>query len=178
MNRQPGTGTRAGSPASTGRPASAARTRRPASSASSTASTPGVRSRMQAQRTRDTAPEIAVRRLLHAAGLRYRVDRAPVPELRRRADIVFGPARLAVYIDGCFWHGCPLHGNTPRANTGYWEPKLRRNRERDAETDRLLTQAGWAVLRAWEHEAPGAVAERVKQTVDSLRPRGAQGRAA
>lgn len=120
---------------------------------------------MQAQRTRDTAPELAVRRLLHAAGLRYRIDRVPLPGLRRRADIVFGPARLAVYIDGCFWHGCPMHGNQPRANSDYWQPKLQGNRQRDAETDWLLAEAGWTVLRAWEHEDPSKVAQRVQELV-------------
>jgi len=133
---------------------------------------------MQAQRTRDTGPELAVRRLLHARGLRYRVDRPPLPGLRRRADIVFGPARLAVYIDGCFWHGCPLHGTSPRANSDYWEPKLRRNRERDADTDRLLAAAGWTVLRAWEHEAPEDVAAGVEQALAQLRQDADVGRAA
>jgi DNA mismatch endonuclease, patch repair protein len=152
-----------------GRPARAARTRREASAAASTASTPGVRSRMQLQRTRDTAPELAVRRLLHRSGLRYRVDLPPLPGMRRRADIVFGPAKVAVYIDGCFWHGCPQHGNQPRANSEYWEPKLHRNRERDAETDQLLAAAGWTVLRAWEHEAPAEVAARVEQSLGRLR---------
>jgi DNA mismatch endonuclease (patch repair protein) len=154
-----------------GRPATSGRTQRD-TAASSTASSPGVRSRMQAQRTRDTAPELAVRRLLHARGLRYRVDRAPLPGLRRRADIVFGPARLAVYVDGCFWHSCPVHGTSPRTNSSYWEPKLRRNRERDAETDRVLSEAGWTVLRAWEHETPEGVAARVEQVLrELLRPR-------
>ncbi|WP_448640743.1 very short patch repair endonuclease [Geodermatophilus sp. URMC 63] len=120
---------------------------------------------MQAQRTRDTGPEIAVRRLLHAAGLRYRVDRAPLPGLRRRADLVFGPARVAVYVDGCFWHGCPEHGNTPRSNRDYWGPKLTANRARDRDTDARLAAAGWAVVRAWEHEDPGMVAARVQATV-------------
>jgi DNA mismatch endonuclease (patch repair protein) len=140
------------------------------STAASTASTPGVRRRMQAQRTRDTAPELAVRRLLHHAGLRYRVDRPPLPGLRRRADIVFGPARVAVYIDGCFWHGCPQHGNQPRANSGYWDAKLAGNRQRDVDTDRRLADAGWHVVRAWEHEPPQAVARRVQQVVASRRP--------
>lgn len=161
-----------------GRPATSARTRREKTAAASTASSPGVRRRMQAQRTRDTGPELAVRRLLHARGLRYRVDRAPLPGLRRRADIVFGPARLAVYIDGCFWHGCPQHGNQSRTNSDYWGPKLRGNRQRDAETDQALLQAGWTVLRAWEHEAPEVVAARVEQRLRQLRPARNQGRAA
>lgn len=159
------------------RPASNTRTRREASAAASTASSPGVRRRMQAQGARDTGPEIAVRRL-HARGLRYRVDRAPLPGLRRRADIVFGPARLAVYIDGCFWHGCPEHGNQPCANSDYWGPKLRGNRERDVETDRLLAASGWAVVRAWEHEASTAVASRVEHNLRRVRQNAAAGCAA
>ncbi len=125
---------------------------------------------MQSQRARDTAPELAVRRLLHARGLRYRVDRAPLPGLRRRADLVFGPARVAVYIDGCFWHSCPDHGNTPRTNTAYWAPKLARNQARDADTDTRLAAAGWHVLRAWEHEPPHQVADRITTTLNDRRP--------
>lgn len=161
-----------------GRPATSAHMRRETTAAASTASSPGVRSRMQAQRTRDTGLELAVRLLLHARGLRYRVDRKRLPGLRRRADIVFGPARLAVYIDGCFWHGCPLHGISPRANSDYWGPKLRRNREGDTETDRLLAESGWTVLRAWEHETPKDVAARLEQSLRRLRQDAAQGRAA
>lgn len=153
-----------------GRPVVAVRTRRDASAASSTASTPGVRSRMQVQRTRDTAPELAVRRLLHGAGLRYRIDRAPVPGLRRRADIVFGPSRVAVYVDGCFWHGCPEHGSYPESNAEWWRHKLEANRARDADTDRRLAAHGWLVLRVWEHEDPQAAAVRVLAGVAERRP--------
>ena len=124
---------------------------------------------MQAQRARDTAPELAVRRLLHAAGLRYRVDRPPLPGLRRRADVVFGPARVAVFMDGCFWHSCPQHGTQPAANAQWWRSKLEANRQRDADTDRRLAEAGWAVLRAWEHENPHDVAERVRALVAARR---------
>src|SRR4051794_36134828 len=85
-----------------------------------------VQLRMQRQRTRDTAPEIALRSELHRRGLRYRVDAAPLPELRRRADVVFRSARLAVFVDGCFWHGCPDHGVQPRANAEWWRGKLAR----------------------------------------------------
>src|SRR3954452_12887256 len=92
---------------------------------------------------RDTAPELALRRELHARGLRYRVDRAPVLGVRSRADIVFGPAKVAVYVDGCFWHSCPLHATSPRANADFWAEKLARNRQRDRETDDLLRERGW-----------------------------------
>lgn len=151
-----------------GRPVSSARKLRE-TQAASTASTAGVRQRMQAQRVRDTRPELAVRRLLHAAGLRYRVDRAPLPGLRRRADVVHGPTRTAVFIDGCFWHGCPEHGNLPRANAVFWQTKLQRNRERDVETDGRLRAAGWTVLRAWEHEDPVDVARGVLSAVAAAR---------
>jgi DNA mismatch endonuclease, patch repair protein len=149
-----------------GRPRASARTPREASAATSYASSAGVRSRMQMQRTRDTAPEIAVRKALHAMGLRYRVDRSPLPGLRRRADIVFGPARVAVYIDGCFWHGCPDHSNPrPASNGWYWPAKIAGNRARDEDTDRRLTDAGWAVVRVWEHEPAADVAALVAETV-------------
>ncbi|MFC0674515.1 very short patch repair endonuclease [Brachybacterium hainanense] len=121
---------------------------------------------MQLQRTRDTAPELAVRRLLHAMGLRYRVDRAPLPNLRRRADIVFGPAKVAVFIDGCFWHGCPEHGRREtRANSAYWSGKIARNRERDADTDFRLADAGWITVRIWEHESPQTAAAHIASIV-------------
>lgn len=125
------------------------------------ATTPGRRKNMQAIRRADTKPEMAVRRLLHAAGKRYRVDYAPEPALRRRADIVFTRQRVAVFIDGCFWHGCPDHFRSPSANQDYWGPKLARNQERDIETTSRLEAAGWRVMRFWEHEQPGSVAERV-----------------
>jgi DNA mismatch endonuclease (patch repair protein) len=120
---------------------------------------------MQLQRTRDTGPELTLRPLIHAAGLRYRVDRAPLPGIRRRADVVFGPARVAVYADGCFWHGCPEHGSRPRANSAYWENKLDGDRRRDADTDRRLALAGWQALRIWEHEDPAAGADRDRAAV-------------
>lgn len=115
---------------------------------------------MRRNRRRDTAPELAVRRLLHTAGMRYRVDFAPVGG-RRRADIVFPRRRIAVFIDGCFWHGCPQHATLPKRNADYWGPKLARNVERDRETDAQLAQAGWRVLRYWEHEEPAAVATAI-----------------
>lgn len=154
-----------------GRPRSAARTRRDPGEASF-ASSPGVRSRMQTQRTRDTAPELAVRRLLHAAGLRYRVDRPPLPGLRRRADLVFGPARVAVYVDGCFWHGCPEHGTRPASNADWWQRKLAANRTRDHDTDARLASAGWQVVRVWEHEDATEVAGRIAEIVSGRRAHG------
>src|SRR5215213_9270407 len=118
------------------------------------ASSPASRAVMQGNRRRDTTPEMAVRRLAHASGLRYRVDAKPLPHLNRRADLVFTRVKVAVFIDGCYWHGCPEHGTTAKSNPDYWNAKIARNRERDAETDRLLIGAGWTVVRAWEHETP------------------------
>ena len=125
---------------------------------------------MQRQRTRDTGPELALRRLLHARGLRYRVDSQPLPGLRRRADVVFGPAKIAVFVDGCFWHGCPDHGQrTTNANQTYWADKVARNNTRDVETDEALTEAGWLSIRVWEHEDPEIVAEMVEAEVRQRR---------
>ena len=126
---------------------------------------------MRGNRRRDTALELVVRRALHARGLRYRVDYAPLPGLRSRADIVFTRVRVVIYLDGCFWHGCPQHGTTPVANADYWVPKLQRNRERDAATTQTLVDNGWTVLRFWEHEDPGAVVEQIAARVRLARSR-------
>lgn len=133
--------------------------------AESWATSAGTRKSMVANKRRDTSTELAVRRELHSRGLRYRVDLAPIPELRRRADVVFTRARLAVFVDGCFWHRCPVHGTLPKRNADYWIPKLAANVERDRDTDRHLQEAGWRVLRLWEHEAPKAAADRVEAAV-------------
>ncbi|ATO65159.1 very short patch repair endonuclease [Mycobacterium avium subsp. hominissuis] len=107
---------------------------------------------MSRQRTRDTEPEMFLRRELHRRGLRYRVD-AAIPGLpRRRADILFTRAKVAVLVDGCFWHGCPEHKTAPTTNGEWWAAKLARNIERDRETDAHLRSFGWTVLRVWEHE--------------------------
>lgn len=119
---------------------------------------------MSAIRRRDTKPERAVRSVLHAAGLRYRVDYPVVVEgVRIRPDVAFTGLRLAVFVDGCFWHGCPEHGGQPRKNTGYWGPKLAANIARGRRHTELLEQAGWVVLRFWAHEPPDTVAQRVRE---------------
>ncbi|MFJ6697937.1 very short patch repair endonuclease [Streptomyces sp. NPDC091272] len=128
-------------------------------------SSASVSARMRLQGRRDTAPEVAVRKLLHAAGLRYRVN-VPVPGMRRRTiDIVFGPAKIAVFLDGCFWHGCPQHATRPRSNAEWWRTKLDKNMARDRETTAHLEAAGWTVLRYWEHEVPSGVASEVTDLV-------------
>ena len=125
---------------------------------------------MQRQPTRDTYPEMALRRLLHAYGLRYRVDASPLAGLRRRADIVFRPARVAVFVDGCFWHGCPDHGSRPtHANPGYWSTKTATNRDRDRDTDERLRAAGWYSVRIWEHEPAESAVHRVVGAVEQQR---------
>lgn len=121
--------------------------------------------RMSRQRTRDTAPELRLRRDLHRRGLRYRVD-APLPGLpRRRADLLFTRARVAVMVDGCFWHGCPQHGTAPATNRTWWADKLARNVERDRETDAHLRSLGWRVLRFWEHDDMSVAASDVERAV-------------
>jgi DNA mismatch endonuclease (patch repair protein) len=102
-------------------------------------------------------------------GLRYRVSARPLPDLRRTADIVFRPTRVAVFVDGCFWHGCPEHGSQPRANSEYWAPKLARNIERDRETNSALEAAGWKVVRIWEHEDANHAAQRIARVVEARR---------
>ena len=130
------------------------------------ASNPGTARSMKSNRRRDTRPELAIRRLLHACGYRYRVDFAPWSNKRRRADIVFTRRRLAVFIDGCFWHGCPEHGTIPASHVEYWEPKLARNVERDAETTAMAEAEGWRVLRIWEHVSPQDAVQLIIRMLD------------
>jgi DNA mismatch endonuclease (patch repair protein) len=116
---------------------------------------------MRATRSRDTAPELALRSALHRRGLRFRVNRRPEADLRTTADVVFGPARVAVYVDGCFWHACPEHGNLPRANREWWRAKLQGTTERDRRNDEALRARDWEVIRVWEHQDPEEVADRI-----------------
>ncbi|BAU83526.1 DNA mismatch endonuclease vsr [Streptomyces laurentii] len=135
------------------------------------ASSAARRRNMQAIRSRDTKPERLLRQLLHAQGLRYRVAAKPLPDLRRTADIVFRPAKVAVFIDGCYWHGCPEHYVAPKTNQGYWSGKVAGNIARDRDTDRRLADAGWTVLRFWEHEPPEDCASTVLRVVLDRRKR-------
>lgn len=123
---------------------------------------PLTSARMRAQRRRDTAPEVALRRELHRRGARFFVDRAPLRGLRRRADLVFPRKRVAVYVDGCFWHSCPQHATSPKNNAQWWADKLAANVVRDRDTDARLASAGWQVVRIWEHEDPAEAADRVQ----------------
>lgn len=133
------------------------------------ASSDATRKTMQGNRGRDTKAELAVRRLVHGAGLRYRVSARPEPDLRRTADLLFTRARVAVFIDGCYWHGCPEHFTMPATNLDYWSTKIGRNQARDMETTTLLEGRGWLVLRFWEHEPPAAVAATIAERVRERR---------
>ncbi|MCG3042010.1 very short patch repair endonuclease [Streptomyces sp. S1A] len=137
--------------------------------ADSKASSRGARAVMRANRGRDTKPELALRSLLHRAGLRYRVDTQPLEGVRRRADIVFPKERIAVFVDGCFWHGCPEHMRASKKNAESWKTKIEGNRARDAETNELLRAAGWTVIRIWEHENPAEAAGLITHAVHKLR---------
>ncbi len=111
-----------------------------------------------------------MRRLLHASGLRYRVN-VPVPGMPRRTiDIAFSKAKIAVFLDGCFWHGCPEHATQPKANAAWWRAKLDKNMARDLETTEHLTSAGWTVLRFWEHESATDVAHHISASLTAKRP--------
>lgn len=128
---------------------------------------------MTATRGRDTRPEKAVRSAVHGLGLRYRVGlRVICGEVKVRPDLVFTRSRVAVFVDGCFWHRCPEHGDEPKTNSDYWGPKLDANVARDRKVDRALRKAGWKVVRAWEHDDPDDVAELVRDAVEEARRRG------
>jgi DNA mismatch endonuclease (patch repair protein) len=124
------------------------------------------------QRRRDTRPEVRLRSELHRRGLRFRVDDAPIPGLRSRADIVFRPSRVAVFVDGCFWHSCSDHGTVPVNNSEFWSRKLAANVARDRRADTALAESGWTSVRVWEHEDPVDAADRVERLVrEGLKPR-------
>jgi DNA mismatch endonuclease (patch repair protein) len=125
---------------------------------------------MRANPGRDTRPERALRSAVHALGLRYRVNVRPVTDVRRTADLVFTRAKVAVFLDGCFWHGCAEHYRPAKgATSGFWNDKIAGNRRRDADTDERLRQAGWEVVRVWEHEDPADAASRIAGRVKNRR---------
>ena len=125
--------------------------------------------RMRRVRRRDTDAELALRRELHRRGLRYRIHVPALPSSRSRPDVVFRAARVAVFVDGCFWHGCPEHGTDPRRNGDFWRRKIASNRERDARTIEELEAAGWTVLRVWNHDDPAEMAKKIEGMVRSHR---------
>jgi DNA mismatch endonuclease, patch repair protein len=129
------------------------------------ASTPAVRKSMQANRSRDTKPEVALRKALHAMGLRYRVCARPLSDVARTVDVVFRPTRIAVEVRGCFWHGCPEHYRAPTTNSDYWSAKVQRNVDRDTKTEKLLRDAGWELIVIWEHDDIVGAAQRIAAEV-------------
>lgn len=141
----------------------------PWNSSGSWASTPNSRRTMRSNRGRDTGPELRLRHQLHAIGLRYFVNRRPIKSLRRTADIVFPRLRIAVFVDGCFWHSCPEHRTFPTRNGSFWNAKLARTVERDRETNEMLEAAGWQVIRIWEHEDAVCAALVISQAVHAAR---------
>jgi DNA mismatch endonuclease (patch repair protein) len=125
---------------------------------------------MRAIRRRDTKPEKELRSLLHREGLRFRVDLAVRTEAGIvRPDVAFTRARLAVFVDGCYWHGCPEHGRVPKVNVAYWGPKLARNVERDRDNTAALEAGGWTVLRFWEHQDVELAAAETVAVLAALR---------
>lgn len=133
---------------------------------SSTPSTDRATSKRLSQiRQQDTLPERELRSRLHRLGLRFRKNCRPVPQVRRTADVVFPRERVAIFIDGCFWHGCPTHGSLPKNNAAWWQEKIQANEERDRQTNALLDSAGWHVIRVWEHEELDDAARRICHAV-------------
>ncbi len=121
---------------------------------------------MVRQKRSDTAPEVALRKELYRRGIRYRVDyQLPLRGVRRRADIAFTPLRIAVFVDGCYWHACPVHATWPTASADWWRAKLEGNVRRDRDTDQRLAEAGWISLRIWEHDNPIAAADRIESAL-------------
>ncbi|WP_269083683.1 very short patch repair endonuclease [Lentzea aerocolonigenes] len=129
-----------------------------------------MRASMRSNRSRDTKPELALRSAVHALGLRYRVAARPLPEIRRTADLVFTRAKVAVFLDGCFWHGCPEHHTKAATNAGFWADKVNTNRDRDRNTDKRLSEAGWQSIRIWEHQDPKQAALEIAAAVRVRRP--------
>lgn len=129
-------------------------------------STPEVSRRMQRIRQKDTSAESALRSELYARGLRYRIHVSVLTKPRRVADIVFRRLRVAVFVDGCFWHGCPRHATWPKANAEFWRAKILANQERDRDTDKRLRADGWKVVRVWAHEPPDQAAGRIAEILE------------
>ena len=129
-------------------------------------------SRMARVPQKGTKAELGLRRILHSRGLRYRLHVTVLTKPRRVADIVFSSAHVAVFVDGCFWHGCPEHASWPKSNANFWREKIEANRVRDADTDQRLSALGWKTVRIWEHEDPSDAANRIAELVDARKKDG------
>ena len=126
---------------------------------------------MASTRQKDTAPELRLRRELYRQGLRYRVGHVVLKKPRRVADIAFPGRKIAIFVDGCFWHGCPEHASWPRQNARFWREKIERNRWRDSDTNERLRALGWRVVRVWEHEPVESVARQINDLIQIERSR-------
>ena len=133
------------------------------------ASSAATRKSMQGNRSKDTLPELRLRHYLFAQGLRYRVNTRPIKAVRRTADVVFGNGKVAVFVHGCFWHGCAEHFRSPATNNEFWQSKIKRNQVRDAETESALEAAGWLSLIVWEHDDVETAAALIAQVVRQRR---------
>lgn len=130
-------------------------------------SSPEASKRLAKVRQADTSAEMRLRRVLHARGLRYRVGVTLIRRPRRVVDIVFRKRKVAVFVDGCFWHGCPEHSTSSKSNADFWRNKIETNKRRDADTDRRLEESGWTVIRVWEHEDPERAADQICKTLEA-----------
>jgi DNA mismatch endonuclease (patch repair protein) len=124
---------------------------------------------MLGNRAVGTRPETELRSVLHRRGFRFRKNALVLPTIRCRPDVVFPTERIAVFIDGCYWHGCSEHGSIPKRNAVYWRAKIERNQARDERNDAALSSAGWVVIRAWEHEPVQLIADRVAEAIGARR---------
>lgn len=124
---------------------------------------------MMSNRGKDTSPELALRKRLHGLGARFRKHRRPLPGVRCEADLLFPRVKLAVFVDGCFWHGCPEHTSYPITNREWWLRKLEGNKSRDRKNDEMLRLAGWTIVRLWEHQGVEEMAAEVLHVLTALR---------
>ena len=132
-------------------------------------SSDAARNRMKAVRRQGTLPERALWEALESLGLEFERNVKPEPNLRREADVLFRQERVAVFVDGCFWHGCPIHGTTAKTNARFWKEKIERNKKRDEDTNRRLRDEGWTVVRVWEHVDPKVAAKRIRDVLAEKR---------
>jgi len=125
---------------------------------------------MKSVRRSGTKAEELLRKALTEQGLKkYQVDARPLPNSSRKADILFPKERVAVFVDGCFWHGCPIHSTQAKTNAEFWDQKIKANKRRDVDTNRTLKKSGWLVLRVWEHENPQGAAKRIAKIMSKRR---------
>lgn len=133
------------------------------------ASSLAAKRRMEAAKPRDTLPEIKLRTALEELGIPFEVDVKPIEDINRRADILIREDKIAIFVDGCFWHGCPIHGTQAKANSLFWTEKIERNKDRDLDTNRRLEASGWTVIRIWEHEDHINAAKQIAETINIRR---------